>query len=592
MKNVISILIDSVFSECIGTGRTKESSTPFIDKMIKDGIFVPNVYSYGPYTDAATKGLYSGRPSLRDYGYYFGLNSSNYYHFRTFSEAGYETYAFYYPYYLIGSKVRQYIDHTVFTSGVDFSAIWLGKYGYYAEKKKTIGLSEIEEQLLIQYTDLLFDCWLYFYRQIDDNQEASLIIKEIEPKIKTGYSLLVNEFEKYTRNKEEYINQLLDDNNHPLTHLNDYDYDRAIDTKWIKENIYKRYKGFFRELDKKELLLNLQNNKISISNCLKNGRYLRNSVLCLFAGRYYRYVSRKPGWQIVASFQKKIDVLIKALEDREETGKPFYVSLHTEEPHNYVAFFSYDCKDQSLIREEIDYLRPLLQGCGKEFKGNLTYQLSLRYVDLCIKRLVNSLEERGLLDDTTIVLMADHGTSYSYNPIRDSVVNNFYKENYKTPLLIWNSNSLKSKEIKYGGLFSAEDVQPSICDSVGIKIPEEYHGIIIMDNPEGRECVVTEYMGPGCPDMLSRDVWMTGRNKKYSIAYKNKIKKHFDFLHPVELYNLESDPLEMHNICQQYAEIHDEKLAILTTSIKQRFAEIQKETEEFIDNIFNWKSIL
>ena len=73
----------------------------------------------------------------------------------------------------------------------------------------------------------------------------------------------------------------------------------------------------------------------------------------------------------------------------------------------------------------------------KSFSGSLTYQLSLRYVDLNIQRLFEKLQQIGELKKTTIFNPADHGSSYTFNPIRDVVVNNFYKESYRPPLLIW-----------------------------------------------------------------------------------------------------------------------------------------------------------
>lgn len=94
MNNVITILVDSVFSECISSRKTKASSTPFIDTLLKDSIYTPNMYSFGPYTNAATKGLYCSVPTLEDYGYYFGINASEYNPYRLFKENGYETYGF------------------------------------------------------------------------------------------------------------------------------------------------------------------------------------------------------------------------------------------------------------------------------------------------------------------------------------------------------------------------------------------------------------------------------------------------------------------------------------------------------------------
>ena len=585
-KNVITILVDSVFSECLSAGRTQESSTPFIDSLIENGIYTPNVYSYGPYTDAATKGLYSGHPTLRDYGYYYGLNSSEHYHFRTFHDNGYETYAFYYPYYLVGSKVRQYIDHTVFSGGFDYPAVMLGKFGYYAEKKKYCELSEIEYTILVNYTKLLFDCWLNFYRKMESDPEASMILGSLPNERKKNYQILETEFTLFNKDNISYVNGILDQGmNHIFAKIRDYVYDDAIDGDWLEKHVYRPYRDFFRVLDKKEFLLNLKNNRFDVLKILTDKVYLKNAILCLISGKYSRKVSKKPEWELVSSMQKKVEVVADLLKHRRQTDKPFYISIHTEEPHNSITYFTYDIQDESLIKEEIEYMEPLLKNCGSNFKGNLLYQLSLRYVDLCFKRLFDKLQELDLLEDTTIIMIADHGASYTYNPIRNTVVNNFHKENYKTPFLIWNGGNTTYNGFDFKGMYSAEDVQKTICTVLGINTPKDYTGYSLTELPEGREYVITEYMGPGCPDMISRDVWLSARNNMYMVAFKAPISKSFEFARMVEVYDLVKDPLEMHNIVDT---IDTFAISQLVSAVHRRFEEIQQETKLFVDDLEHW----
>ena len=589
-KNVITILIDSVFSECLGNGRTEISSTPFIDELISNGIFSKNVYSYGPYTDAATKGLYSGKPTLSDYGYYYGLNSTESYHFKTFKDNGYETFAFYYPCYLLGSKVRKNIDHSIFTAGFDFPAVWLGKYSYYSDKKKQRGLNKQEYNILIKYTDLLFDCWSFFYKEIESNPLSSCIVTSIKQQNDYGSERLKREAALYYQDKRKYVDYLLDNNGGTLERINDYIYDKAIKVDWIKNNIFKSYKKFFNKLNSKQFFLNLKNNRFNIFKMLSSKRYFTNVLLCLFAGRYYKNVSKKPGWQINASFQKKLNAVFDILEKRREQEKPFYISLHTEEPHNYVAFFSYDIDDKKTIDEEINYIKPTLEKCGKNFKGNLCYQLSLTYVDLCVKRLYEKLSKLGLLDNTAIVLITDHGTSYSYYPVRDTVVNNFYKENYKTPFLIWNSNVSNYGECD--GLFSAEDVQMTICKSLGLNVPNDYTGLPIYDSIGGRKYVITEYMGPGCPDMLTREVWISIRNNQYCFAFKNAINEEFSYNNLFEAFDLMKDPLEKHNIRNKILNsLSNDSIKELFETVKKRFEEISSKAAVFINNLDNYEML-
>ena len=74
-----------------------------------------------------------------------------------------------------------------------------------------------------------------------------------------------------------------------------------------------------------------------------------------------------------------------------------------------------------------------------DYKGSITHDLSLRYIDNVIEYLFNVLKQEDLLEDTCIIITADHGFSFSGNPLRDSFLTNLYLENYNVPLLIYNS---------------------------------------------------------------------------------------------------------------------------------------------------------
>ena len=58
----------------------------------------------------------------------------------------------------------------------------------------------------------------------------------------------------------------------------------------------------------------------------------------------------------------------------------------------------------------------------------------------------------------------------------------------------------------------------------------------IIQNEKGREYVITEYMGPGCPDMLSRELWMAINNKRYLVAVKATIDSVITYDSIVEIY--------------------------------------------------------
>ena len=255
MKSVITILIDSVFSKCIGKGVTEISSTPFIDKLAKQGIYAPNVYSFGPYTDAATKGLYCGQPTLDDFGFYYCINGSKSNHFRIFKERGYETFGFYYPYYLLSEKTEQYIDHSIYISGFLYESVWNGKLKQYGDIKNREGLTDFDYQVLEKCLDMVFQCWIKFYNNLGNQEYSNLIVNRLkEPNAgeEQGAEALGKEYNKYLINKRKYIDSVLVEGmNHALAKINDYNFDKHINTDLLKNAVYREQKTFFNEIYKK-----------------------------------------------------------------------------------------------------------------------------------------------------------------------------------------------------------------------------------------------------------------------------------------------------------------------------------------------------
>lgn len=591
MKNVISVIVDSVYSECLGTGRTEISSTPFIDTLIQEGLYAPNTYSFGPYTDAATKGLYCFEPTLDNYGFYFSINAAHATNFQVFMTAGYETIAFYYPYYLLSKKTSRYIDHSVFTSGFLFESVWNGKYKYYSERYANGLLEDIEWELLIMLTDMLFDSWLQFYQDVAKNPLSGVIISKMKDVENDGYSKLEKEFEIYLNDRKEYIKILLKQGmKHKLAYINDYDFDKRVDCQFLDQKVMKKYAGFFRKIYSKNIRQNIRNRNVKlwkVASSIKffftrkneDVRYMINTGLLLASTRLMKKRMSSGNWQLNASANKQVEVLIDILKNREK-NKPFYVSIHVEEPHHNVSFFSYDSTDEKLIKEEVEYLTPLVDNCGKTYKGNLMYQLSLRYTDLCIKRLFDYLRASGLDDNTTVLIVADHGTSYSFNPIRNSVTNNFYDENYHIPLLVWSKGM---NQMRVNGFYNSADVFPTLFDIVGISSPVQTEGMSVLKQPQGRQYVIHEYTGPGCPDMLSKEIWIAVRSTRYLIGYKVKLAHGMKIHSPDEVYDLEKDPKQLKNVNTSFNELYkNSDFKMLVNAAETRFRDIMKQTKEFI----------
>lgn len=287
---------------------------------------------------------------------------------------------------------------------------------------------------------------------------------------------------------------------------------------------------------------------------------------------------KKKGWQNQHTAHTMYQAGLDILKER-RSEKPFYFFFDVEEPHNNIAFFSYDTQDKNIIDDEMRVLQEYVDELGTDFKGNLVYLLSLRYSDYKIQKFCESLKDMGLWDNTSILVVADHGSSYTFNPIHNRRVNNFDDECYHIPMLIRHP---RMKGIEINSYQYSKDVLPTFMDVLGLEPCKEFKGRSMLREKEPRKFVIGEYMGPGCPDMLKRRIWFSSRDKHYIVAYKVGVYDAFENGELAEVYDLSKDPNGYYNINDT---IDISKIEYLLEPLKQRHAEIRKDTEAFMTNL-------
>lgn len=591
MNNAISILIDSVMWEATGTKRTGVSTTPFIDSLKKESVTASNMYSQGPYTDAATKGLYTGRNTLDDFGYYYKLNSSPTNHYKVFKDNGYETYAFYYPYYMIGSEIKNTIDHSIYTSGFIFSSEWGGIFSYYAELIKGRRLNDNEYILLKKRFALLFDVWIGFYEDLISISESKLLIEEeIENfDIENALNKLKNEESKFKDNPYHYIDDfLLQGKHHLLVTIDKINVDHLIDRS-VLTRVYKKYKHFFKQSNFNNIKANIWQNRpgirriiTAICNAIINGdkdglKFIKNYYRCLTSVQTVNNDSYRPLWQLLPSARREFNAAIDILKQR-KSDRPFYLSMHILDPHSYLSYFSYDMLNNNTIGEEFQVLSNFVNELGTDFRGSLPYYLSIRYVDFCLEKFCHELKNLGLWENTSLLLFADHGSSCSFYPLHNTTVNCFDDECYHIPVLIRQPGY---KGINIKSYHNSKDIFPTFYDILGLNTPIELKGKSMISSESSEQSyVMTEYMGPGCPDMLSRPMWLSCRDKHYIVAYKVCVSQNFCDGELSEVYDLQNDPLAYKNIAKS---VNIMDIKYLLDKIENRYNEVKTDTMEFIE---------
>ena len=229
--------------------------------------------------------------------------------------------------------------------------------------------------------------------------------------------------------------------------------------------------------------------------------------------------------------------------------------------------------------EELKVIEDYVEKVGTNFKGNLIYLLSLVYSDYTIKKFCDSLKEMGLWDNTSILFISDHGSSFTFNPIHNNHVNCFDEECYHIPMLIRHPGMTPVEINTYQ---YSKDVFPTFADILGIPQSEHFKGESMLKEKEARQYIITEYMGPGCPDISSRRIWFSGRDAHYIVAYKVGIYEEFSQGELAEVYDLEKDPLGYYNVNDK---VDKNKIEYLLRAIEDRYNEIKKDTIQFLQEI-------
>ena len=95
-------------------------------------------------------------------------------------------------------------------------------------------------------------------------------------------------------------------------------------------------------------------------------------------------------------------------------------------------------------------------------------------------------------------------------------------------------------------LFNTFDINSTILPILGIK-NHPFSGMNMLSSTKGREMCLIEYLGPGCPDILNKDIFYSAFDEDYKVGVKIKLNDNDIFENIVDIYDLKNDPNELYN---------------------------------------------
>ncbi len=174
-------------------------------------------------------------------------------------------------------------------------------------------------------------------------------------------------------------------------------------------------------------------------------------------------------------------------------------------------------------------------------RARKAYYAQCTHIDYSIRTLIGTLRESGLLDNTILVFVADHGDMlFDHGYVAKRL---FYESSANIPLII--SGKPVEKYIGKGyehKLFCLADFMPTLLDLAGITIPETVEGKSLFDEEEEEEYIFGE-ISEG--DKATRMI----RTKEYKLIYYpcGNVFQLFDMRKDRnERYDLSEDPAYNH----------------------------------------------
>jgi arylsulfatase A-like enzyme len=232
-----------------------------------------------------------------------------------------------------------------------------------------------------------------------------------------------------------------------------------------------------------------------------------------------------------------------------------------QDPHSKRLLEVCDLWDQNFSEDQIKRARRAYYG-------------AVSYVDDCIGKLLDVLKKCRLDDNTIVVFSGDHGDMlgerglwYVFDPsagarharAQDPTLMtcrykmSYFESSVRVPLLVSYPQQFQPHRVSQN--VSTLDILPTMCDLVGTKplasLPMD--GISLLPHLQGKQghdTVFAEYTGEGTISplmMIRRGPW------KYIICPTDG----------QQLFNLEEDPLELHDLTKSL-----KKMTLLTTENK------------------------
>jgi N-acetylglucosamine-6-sulfatase len=195
-----------------------------------------------------------------------------------------------------------------------------------------------------------------------------------------------------------------------------------------------------------------------------------------------------------------------------------------------------------------------------------SYAETLRGVDDSVGRVMDQLKAMGVYDDTLVIYMGDNGFLFGEHGLIDKRV--AYETSIRVPMLMQCPSLFEGGKV-VDQVVANIDIAPTVMAAMGLQKPPHMDGANFLPLAQGRQIPWRDYFlyvyyweknFPQSPTVFS----LRGDRYKY-ITY-------YGLWDADELYDLEADPNEMHNL--RFDPAYSETLAAMETRLYDMMEEL------------------
>lgn len=278
------------------------------------------------------------------------------------------------------------------------------------------------------------------------------------------------------------------------------------------------------------------------------------------------------------------EVTLPELDRLVGEGKPFFLFLRHMDPHapylppqpfERMFYHGNECDPNNRSMDPVMAFKPFRDFFATWMPPGITdkdyiiaqYDGAIAYMDAAIQSIFTALEAHGILDQTIVVINADHGeTLYDHECWFDH--HGIYDNVLHVPLIIrYPARVPAGKRVK--GYNRHQDLVPTLLELAEIDPGIAFDGQSLMKLVRG------EVVSFDSEFYITECTWMRKhgwRTPEWKLIVA--LEPDFHFKPPVELYNLVHDPGENHNLAEQEPEM----VALLKARMEAWIAKREAET--------------